>query len=70
MRFAEEPPARSYGKLVIEADLTKAETRRLERTLSNGAATFLFKGIRVKVKNITVGAVGHNIQHVQVEGTA
>ena len=61
----------SYGKLIIERELTKAEARQLERDLSNKAWYPLgFDGWKIKVLDVQVGEHDGNVQYITVRATA
>ena len=57
----------TYGKLVIEYELGKEETRALERKLSTNER-LNFRSLSVLVTSIEVSEVGHNTQFITVKG--
>lgn len=59
----------SYGKLIVERELTKDEARQIEQAVDRGL-DISFDGWDIGVTDIEVATVGHNIQHITIKGVA
>jgi len=62
----------SYGKLIIERDLTKDEVTAIEDALSitDRPLTLLFDGWEIYVRHIEIDHKEHNVAYLTVKGIA
>jgi hypothetical protein len=64
------PSRGSYGRLVIERDLTKDEVEALERALSvpNRPPALVFDGWKIYVYDVNVDHKERNVSYLTVKG--